>query len=233
VGNLTFLAVNRVIKTLTHILCRIDAGDLAKVPIEGPLILVCNHVNFLDIPILATQLQPRRLTGFIKKETWDNPVMGWLFTVWGGIPIQRGEADLGAIRSGLKALQEGCIVAIAPEGTRSGDGKLRSAHPGLVTLALHSQAPLLPLVYYGNETFHQNFHRLKRTDFHVVVGRSFYITPKAGLITREVRSQIACEVMYQLAALLPLEYRGIYTDLSSATTNFLTFVDQPAAAPIQ
>jgi 1-acyl-sn-glycerol-3-phosphate acyltransferase len=229
VGPITFQVVNHTIKYLTHILCKIEAGELTKVPLHGPLILVCNHVNFLDVPILITQLQPRRMTGFVKKETWDNPVMGWLFDVWGGIPIVRGAADLGAIRRGLKALQEGYIVAIAPEGTRSGHGKLLHAHPGLVTLALHSQAPLLPLVIYGNETFHLNFRRLKRTDFNVVVGRPFYLRSNGSKITRELRHQMANEVMHQLAALLPPDYRGAYNDPQTATTNYLNFMDQPGA----
>ena len=226
-GNFPFHVVNQTIKLLTHVLCKIDARELTKVPPHGPLILVSNHVNFLEIPILVTHLQPRRITGFVKKETWDNPMLGWLFDIWGGIPIRRGEADLGAIRCGLKALREGYIVAITPEGTRSGNGMLLHAHPGLVTLALHSQAPLLPLVFYGNETFHQNYRRLRRTDFHIVVGQPFYLQSKGSKITRETRQQMASEVMYQLAALLPPMYRGVYTDLSTATTDYLIFKDQP------
>ncbi len=60
------------------------------VPAQGPLMLVANHVNFLDAPVMYTHLQPRPLTAFVKAETWDNPVMGLLFNIWGGIPIRRG-----------------------------------------------------------------------------------------------------------------------------------------------
>ncbi len=71
-------AVNTTIKSLTHVLCKINDEQLAKVPKHGPLILVANHINFLDIPIVFTHLQPRPVTGFIKSETWDNPVMAFL-----------------------------------------------------------------------------------------------------------------------------------------------------------
>ena len=77
---------------------------------------------------MFTHLQPRKVTAFAKAETWDNPFMGYLFDLWGAIPIQRGEADTTAFRMALKALQEGKILAITPEGTRSGNGQLAHGH---------------------------------------------------------------------------------------------------------
>jgi len=96
---------------------------------------------------------PRPLTGFAKAETWDNPAMAMLFDLWQAIPIRRGEVDLEAIRQALSVLQSGGILAVAPEGTRSGHGRLGRGNPGVVLLAQMSGAPLLPLVYYGGESF--------------------------------------------------------------------------------
>ncbi|MEA2008767.1 MAG: 1-acyl-sn-glycerol-3-phosphate acyltransferase, partial [Chloroflexota bacterium] len=62
-----------------------------------------NHINFLDAPIFYTHLCPRPLTGFVKSETWDSPYLGPLFTLWGAIPVRRGEADMNAIRRGVAA----------------------------------------------------------------------------------------------------------------------------------
>lgn len=218
-----FWAVTMTIKGLTRILCRVDDSQLARVPQNGPLILVCNHINFLDIPLVFTHLQPRPLTGFAKSETWDNPAMGYLFDLWGAIPIRRGEADLGALRRGLQALEDGQILAIAPEGTRSNHGCLGSGHPGVVTLALRSGAPILPLAYYGGENFHKNFAQLKRTDFHIVVGQPFYLRSQNGRVTGQTRQEMLDEIMYQLAALLPPENRGVYSDLSQASQSYLCF----------
>jgi 1-acyl-sn-glycerol-3-phosphate acyltransferase len=147
--SLTFRVVNLTIKGLARLLCRVDDAQLARVPREGPLILVTNHINFLDVPVVYTHLQPRPITGFAKIETWDNPAMGRLFDLWQAIPLQRGRADIEALRRGLEALAEGKILAVAPEGTRSGHGQLQPAHAGVVMLALHSGAPLLPLAFYG------------------------------------------------------------------------------------
>lgn len=216
--------VNQSIKLLTRTLCRIESAPLHQVPTNGPLILVTNHVNFLDVPVLYTHLLPREITGFVKAETWDNRVMGFLFDLWGGIPIRRGEADIQAIRQALYALEAGKILAIAPEGTRSGTGVLGPSHPGVALVALQSQAPLLPLVYYGHETYKSDFKRLRRTSFQVCVGRPFYLDARGEKPTKNLRQKMTEEIMYQLAALLPIEYRGSYTDLSLASQYYLRFI---------
>lgn len=218
--------VNITIKNITRIICRVDNSQLEHVPHNGPLILVVNHINFLDAPLVYTHLLPRPLTGFAKAETWDNPILGSLFSFWEAIPLERGEADIGAIRQCLLELERGKIIAIAPEGTRSGHGRLQCGRPGVVMIALRSKAPILPLACHGGEKFKQNISHLKRTDFHISVGYPFRIRAE-GKITQDLRKKITHEIMYQIAALLPPAYRGYYSDLSDATENYLEF-DPPA-----
>jgi len=171
-----------------------------------------------------THLQPRSITAFVKSETWENPFMGFLFDLWGGIPIQRGEADSNAIRSGLMALKQNKILAITPEGTRSGDGKLQRGHPGIVMIAHRSEAPIIPLVFYGGEKIGKNLRRVKRTDFNIRVGNMFKVLFPKDKPDRDLRIMMTDEIMYQMAALLPQEYRGYYADLTKLSTNYLTFV---------
>jgi 1-acyl-sn-glycerol-3-phosphate acyltransferase len=201
----------------------VDDEQLARVPDQGPLIVVANHINFLEVPLLYTHLLPRPVTGFAKVENWDNPAMGALFDLWGAIPLNRGEADTAAIRHALTALEAGHILAVAPEGTRSGDGQLQRGHPGVVFLALRSGVPLQPVVYYGGEHFWPNLSRLRRTDFYFVVGQPFHLDAGETKVTSQVRQQMADEIMYQIAALLPPPYRGIYADLTAATETYLRF----------
>jgi 1-acyl-sn-glycerol-3-phosphate acyltransferase len=216
--------VNTTIKGMTHVLCRVEANALESVPKHGPLLLVANHINFLDAPVVYTRLLPRPVTGFVKAETWENPAMGFLFNVWGGIPIKRGEVDISALNQALEALNAGKIVAVAPEGTRSGDGRLKRGYPGITTLALHSHAPILPLAYYGGEQFRDNLIRLRRTDFHIAVGKPFAIELGQEKVARHVRQAITDEIMYQIAALLPPTYRGEYANLEAATQKYLRFL---------
>jgi 1-acyl-sn-glycerol-3-phosphate acyltransferase len=217
--------MNFIIKGLLRWVCRVDDAQLVQVPNQGPLILVGNHVTFLEVPLIYTHLRPRLVTYFAKAEAWDNPFFGWLFDVWGAIPLQRGEADISAMRAALKALRQGRIMALAPEGTRSGHGRLQRAHPGVVMLALRSGAPLQPMAHTGGENFKRNLPRLRRTDFKILIGNPFHIETGDIRVTSEIRQAIADEIMYQMAAMLPAKYRGVYSDLSSATEKYLRFSD--------
>lgn len=202
--------INNVIVVGTSILCRIDKQELAKVPKQGPLILVMNHISALEVPLLFAHLQPRKITGLAKIETWDNQFMGWLFDLWNAIPVRRGEADLSAIRSCLKVLKEGNMLGIAPEGTRSYHGKLLRGQPGTALIALHAGAPILPVAHWGGEDFPKNIKKGKRTNFHIRVGKPFTIQTNGEKVTHALRQEIADEIMGQIASLMPEEYHGEY-----------------------
>jgi 1-acyl-sn-glycerol-3-phosphate acyltransferase len=219
--NLAQSVVFPPIRVLGRTLCRVHDEELAAIPSRGPLILVANHVNFLDVPIFYTHLIPRSVTGFAKIETWNNPALGLFFTLGGAIPIRRGEIDRTAIGRAREVLRSGRILAIAPEGTRSGDGRLQKARTGVAVMALDSGAPVIPVAYYGGEKFRSNLPRLKRTDFYFRVGRPFRVRMDGERLTRDVRERITAEIMYRLAALLPPEYRGYYSDLSKATHHYM------------
>jgi 1-acyl-sn-glycerol-3-phosphate acyltransferase len=214
-------------KGLTSLLCRIDDAQLAQVPDRGPLIIVTNHVNILEIPIIYTRLQPRPVTGVVAAVRWNSRWSRWLLDVCGAIPLRRGEADVAAMRRVIETLKAGHIVIVDPEGTRSGHGRLQKGHAGVVLLALRSGAPLLPVVFYGSEHYKDNLRRLRRTDFHIAVGKLFYLNAGGVKVTRQVRWQMIDEIMYQMSALLPPAYRGVYSDLNAATEMYLTFKVDP------
>ena len=222
--SLALALVTGSLRGITQVLCEVEREELEKIPARGPLILVTNHINFLDAPLVFSHLQPRPVTGFAKAETWDNPWMAALFNVFGAIPLHRGEADIHAIHQGLHALEQGKILAITPEGTRSGHGRLQQGHPGVVLLALKAEVPLLPFVFWGNELFHTNFRRLRRTPFHFKVGMPFRLDPGGARVTRELRQAMTDEIMCQLAALLPPAYRGVYAG-REPQTQYIQFLN--------
>ncbi len=213
--------VSLIVKFGTGILCRIDAPDLHKVPLRGPLIVYSNHTGQIEVAVLFGHLQPRRLTGWAKIESWDNAFLNWLFNLWRIIPVRRGEGDTSALRKALAALDEGYIFGIAPEGTRNITGRLRRAHPGAVLLALHAGVPLLPVVHWGGENFLKNLARLRRTDFHVRVGNPVCLKMDRVRVTKEIRQTIVDEMMFKLAELLPSEYRGEYEKVTNNEKIFL------------
>ncbi|PWH16024.1 MAG: hypothetical protein DDG59_10225 [Anaerolineae bacterium] len=213
--------LNFVIKQGSSIVLDIEAYELNKVPRTGPLIIATNHVNFIEVPVVYTHLQPRPITGLVKVETWNNPLMGLLFDLWDGIPVRRGEADITAAKRCLQALREGKIVAIAPEGTRSGDGRLRKGNAGIVFLALKSHAPILPLAFYGAEQYLQDLRSFNKIPFRVRVGQPFIIDVPNEPINQKIRNQITDEIMIQIALLLPPSYRGYYADRVHEKPQFL------------
>ncbi|MFH2040049.1 MAG: lysophospholipid acyltransferase family protein [Chloroflexota bacterium] len=215
--------VIQIIKLGLGISCRIDSRDLERIPQKGSLIVYSNHTGSIEIPLIFVLLQPRPVTGIAKIETWDNAFMAWLFNLWEIIPIRRGEADMDAMRKALDSLRDGKILGMSPEGTRNKTGKLLPGHPGIVMLAIRSGAPLIPLAHWGGENFKSNVQKFQRTIFHVRVGNPFVIRTDEGKLNKKTRQVIVDELMYQLAALLPDEYRGEYSDLTKATTDYLLF----------
>lgn len=215
--------LNGFVRGVVRLLMDVDVSETVKLPQRGPAILLFNHINFTDAPVFYSHLGHLPITAFAKTETWDNPIIGKMFTIWEAIPLRRNEADLSAFEQAREQLALGKMLAIAPEGTRSGTGQLGPGNPGILLLALRSNAPIIPLVHYGVENLKPNLRRFKRTPFKVLVGQPFTIRQPEGGLTRDVRKQMVDEVMYQMAALLPPQYRGVYADLSKATEEYLEF----------
>lgn len=228
---LTKRLVNWFFRILLGMLCRIDGKELAKLPPNGPLIVVSNHINILEVAILFTHVMPRRVSGYAKAETWDSPFYAPLFDIWEAVPIRRGELDMNAVRGALDMLNQGVIFGIAPEGTRTHDGRLIRGKPGVVTLALRSGAPIQVVANFGHENFAQDWKRLRRAPIKFSVGPIFYLDPRGERVNGEMRQQMTDEIMYQIATLLPEKYRGVYADLDNASTKYLRFVEVPEIVP--
>jgi 1-acyl-sn-glycerol-3-phosphate acyltransferase len=190
-------------------------------PASGPAILVINHVNFIE-PLLLYVLLPRQVTGLAKAELWGNPISRLVAQSWASIPIRRGEIDLHAIRRALQVVQQGGVLGLAPEGTRSHHGRLQRGRPGVVLLALRAPDTLiLPVAVYGQEQFYHNLQRLRRTPVQVVMGQGFYLNPGEGRVTHEMRQAISDEIMMRIASLLPAQYQGVYSDMPSTAPRYL------------
>ncbi|MDR3576554.1 MAG: lysophospholipid acyltransferase family protein [Anaerolineaceae bacterium] len=202
--------------------CRIDSAQLARLPKKGPSILVINHVNFLEVPVLYTLLQDRQLQAWVKFETWQSFTLRSLFEPSIMVPVRRGEADRTALRLAQQSLEVGNILAVSPEGTRD-NGHLKIGHPGVSLVALRAQVPVWPLVFFGGESYWQNLPRFKKTDFRIIVGNPFYLDAHGEHLSREVVQEMTDEIMYQLAALLPSSYRGLYSDFNKARQTYLRF----------
>lgn len=208
------------------ILCDIDAKEFKKVPKTGPAIVYANHSGTIEAPVVYSHLYPRKVSGFGKAEIWEKPFLKWLFTLWDIIPVNRGEMDTTALKAAYKRLDEGYFFGVAPEGTRSqNDQGLLPAKAGIVMLAAYNNALIIPVGHWGGTHFGTNVKKLKRTKIVTKVGRPFRLKTTNGRVPKEARQQMADEMMYQVAKLLPENLRGAYADMSKATEEYLVFED--------
>ncbi|MDR1238509.1 MAG: 1-acyl-sn-glycerol-3-phosphate acyltransferase [Treponema sp.] len=216
--------VNRILKGVIDTLCNIDSQEFVKT-LSGasPLIVAVNHINFLEVPILVAHSYPLPLTGLVKSETWNNPVMSFLFNTYKAIPINRGGAYQDSFRRVRDAMDQGFFICMAPEGTRSKNGILGRGKAGIIQLALYTGAPVLPVVHFGGERIWSNIRRLRRTPFRFKVGRPFRFKCE-GRPDRTTRELMLAELMGQMARLLPEEMRGVHAEQALRESRYLEFV---------
>jgi 1-acyl-sn-glycerol-3-phosphate acyltransferase len=208
-----------VLRILLSVLLRLEFQGLANTPPDGPLIVAVNHTSFLD-PLVSIVFIPRTVFPLGKIELFEKRFVGWIFPAYGVIPIRRGQIDRQAIRRSLRRLRDGGVLLVAPEGTRSDDGRLQPGRNGTAVLAARTGAAILPVAIWGVKDFQTNIRRLRRTDAKVAVGPAFRIRTN-GRIPRGELDDVTREIMYRIAALLPPEYRGMYADLERATSHYL------------
>jgi 1-acyl-sn-glycerol-3-phosphate acyltransferase len=216
-----------VIRKYCELTIRPHLEQLDRVPMKGPYIIAGNHVNTMDGLVMFTYIQPRPLTTLSKEENFTNPLKRIVSEAWGAIPIKRGAVDNTAMNLALEALKDGKMLAIMPEGTRSHDGVMQQGKPGILPLAVKSGVPIVPVAFHGHENFWKNVLSFRKTDFYLEIGQPFIIKATMRDLDREKRQIITDEVMYRIAGLLPEKYRGYYSDLSKAATNYLEFTAFP------
>jgi 1-acyl-sn-glycerol-3-phosphate acyltransferase len=180
-----------------------------NVPRTGPLILVSNHLNNADPPIISS-VTPRQISFLTKQEWFKTPIVGTMFKMGGMIPVRRFAADLHALREAQKLLQDGGCLGMFPEGTRSRDGVMHQGEPGTALVALRTGAPIQPVAIWGTESVKlPKDMLLKRTKVHVRYGKPFTL-PRPQRISREDVDHGTETIMKTIAALLPEKYRGFY-----------------------
>jgi 1-acyl-sn-glycerol-3-phosphate acyltransferase len=202
-----------------HIICKVDKAELKKIPRKGSFIIAFNHINFLEVPLIFVDLLPRKVHGIAKKETWDNPILHWMADCWDTISINRDGFTADTFRKVKSLLKKGSMVVIAPEGTRTGNGRMIQAHPGIISMAVQSKVPIIPIVHFGGELIWDNLKFFKRTSFKYRVGSPVHIVTKEK--SHSIRQELVDQLMYRMAKLLPEEYRGYYSQIEKISDDML------------
>src|SRR5512135_1960989 len=205
------------------LLLKIEITGWENVPSSGGMILMINHIAFLD-PVLLTGLFPRPIISMAKAEAMDQKIVGTLIKAFDAFPVNRGTGDRQALRTAFDVLDAGLPLLIAPEGHRSETVTLGEAHEGIAYVASRSRAPIVPVGISGTDQFKYNFKRWHRTSAIYRFGRPFYLDAGDDRANSAVLKRMTDEAMYQLALILPSQQRGIYSDIESATTKYVRFI---------
>ncbi|HET7656723.1 MAG TPA: lysophospholipid acyltransferase family protein [Bacillales bacterium] len=152
-----------------------------NVPREGGILLCGNHINNLDPPLVGAAC-PRDVHFMAKAELFEVPVLKGLLPHINAFPVRRGAGDRSALRGGLQVLEEGKVLGLFPEGTRSKDGKIGKALSGAGFFALRSTAHVVPCAIIGS---YEPFRKIT-----VIFGKPLDFS---GLRERKVSAQEAAE----------------------------------------
>jgi len=196
---------------LFKLLTRWQVKGRENVPKEGPVLVVANHLNLADPPLLGVSLG-RKVIFMAKEELFRSPVSAYFVSGLGSFPVHRGRLDRQALRSSQKVLADNLALAMFPEASRSRSGKLKNALPGSALIACRSGVPILPVGITGTEQIKGLGWLCRRPRLTVNIGRPFSLPPVEGKLTREKLAEYTELIMRRIAELLPAKYQGVYKE---------------------
>jgi 1-acyl-sn-glycerol-3-phosphate acyltransferase len=204
---------------------RVQVTGVENIPSQGGGIVMINHISLLDPVLGMGWVRPRFVIPMTKAENMENPTLAFFINWWGSYSVNRGEVDRKALNNSIELIKSGQLILLAPEGTRQKNG-MAEAKDGLTYIATKADAIIIPMGISGAQTWWSDLKAFKRARIRVHFGRPFrFRTEGRARIPREELTAMTEEAMYQLASAVPDEaLRGIYSDLTRASTNHLEFL---------
>jgi 1-acyl-sn-glycerol-3-phosphate acyltransferase len=213
-----------LIGAVFRLLFRLEITGLENIPASGPSLLMMNHITLLDPVLCMVAVRQRFVIPMTKVENVENPFIAPFVHWWGSYSINRGEIDRKALMNSIELLKSGQLILIAPEGHRHPEG-LSQPKDGFAYIATKADAVIIPATINGALGWQRAF-KLQRPRIRVNFGKPFrFKTGANGRVQRDDLTAMMDEAMYQMAIAVTDETRrGVYSDLSKATTEHLEFV---------
>src|SRR5216110_3477484 len=169
---------------------------------DGPVILAMNHQSYLDPPLAGITCD--RAVYFLARRTLlDVPLLGRILPKLNVIPVNQEGIDRSALKALIRVLKAGNAALVFPEGSRTVDGSLQPAEPGVGLVIAKTLAPVVPMRIFGaHEALPRGGGGLHFVPITIVVGEPIFFTP----VERESPAtnryeQISQRVMDAIAAL--------------------------------
>ena len=207
-----FYYVGRVLVRITLFLfTRWQVRGRENIPSQGPVLVVVNHLNLADTPLVGVSLG-RKAVFMAKEELFRSRFSSYFIGSFGAFPVHRGQLDRKALRQADKVLADGLALIMFPEATRSKTTQLQPPFPVSALIALRSGAPILPVAITGTERIKGVTWILHRPKLTVTIGPPFHLPEVNDKVTKTKLAKLTNIIMGHISELLPAEYRGTYTE---------------------
>lgn len=208
-----FSTLRSIVRFLMKFIAVIEVHGLEHVP-GGNLIGAANHLGRLDTAALLCVIDREDIIMPVAEKYKNHPLYGAIGRAVNAIWLNRFEADFSALREILARMEQGGLLVIAPEGTRSKTEAMQEAKLGVAFLASKSGFPVIPVAVAGTEDRNviENLKRFRRTKIVVRVGKPFNIEIPKGRGREQAMREATDEIMCRIGVMLPERYRGFYAD---------------------
>ncbi|MEN4013514.1 MAG: lysophospholipid acyltransferase family protein [Chloroflexota bacterium] len=211
----------RVLRRVLRSLIRVSLSVLTDFVIEGkenlpergPLLVIGNHFSFLDpVAVIGAVPYPIEYIGGSQMPNAPKAVW-WIARLYGLLPVRRGSLSRDTLYASRKVLEQNGVLGVFPEAG-SWARVLRPARPGAAYLASCTNAMILPLGLDGMYNIFPFLRRGKRARVTLRFGAPFgpFFVSERGESDRNKLEEIGHEMMRRIAALIPPELRGCYSD---------------------
>ncbi len=169
---------------------------------EGPCIIAANHCSFFDPPLVGVACK-RAIHYLARKSLLEWPILGPIFPDLNVIPVDRKNADRSALMGAIRVVKNGGAVLIFPEGTRSPDGNLQPAQPGLGMIMAKTGAPVVPVRLRGSyEVFNRHMKLPVLGSVDIRIGRPIRVVGTSDSFeARENYLKMSANVLASIAVL--------------------------------
>jgi len=201
-----------IVGFLFRLLTKIECRGSENIPDEGAAILALNHLSRLDSPLILILTQRVDISGLVAVNYRNNPISRWLVNLIGGIWINREQADFQALKEAKRYLDNGGLLGVAPEGTRSKTKSLLPGKTGIAFLAEKTKVPIIPVAISGTEKIFTKLSHFRRPEIKIQFGEAFRLEPISRSQRDASLKKNTDEIMCRIAVMLPEAYRGVYKD---------------------
>jgi len=168
---------------------------------EGPAIMAANHQSYLDPPLIGITCR-NELYFLARKTLFEKKVLGSLISRVNALPVDLSRGDLVAVRTIINLLKEGHRTVIFPEGTRSLDGNIQQARPGIGMIIAKTLVPVVPIRIFGSFEAWPKGGKIRPHPITVVVGKPMrFVKEEFGGYNRESYQKISERVLAAIAAI--------------------------------